>query len=80
MNYEKFIENLVKPLVLKADDVTVKEISREDDLIVIQVLVNAEDLGRIIGRKGRIANSIRTLAYACAAREGDRIEIQIDQF
>ena len=80
MNYEKFIENLVKPLVLKADDVTVKEISREDDLIVIQVLVNVEDLGRIIGRKGRIANSIRTLAYACAAREGDRIEIQIDQF
>ena len=52
----------------------------EDDIITLQVMVNADDLGRVIGKKGRIANSIRTLAYACAAREGKKVEILIDQF
>ena len=80
MDYEKFIANLVKPLVLKPEDVVVKKFSEEDDLITIQVMVNEDDLGRVIGKKGRIANSIRTLAYACAAREGKRLEIAIDQF
>ena len=47
--------------------------------MTIQVKVNPEDLGRVIGKKGRIADSIRTLAYACAAREGKRIAISIDE-
>ncbi len=80
MDYEKFIADLVKPLVLKPEDVVVKQFSDEDDIITLQVMVNADDLGRVIGKKGRIANSIRTLAYACAAREGKKVEILIDQF
>ena len=80
MDYELFIGNLVKPLVLKPEEVVVKQFSDEDDLITIQVMVSPEDIGRVIGKKGRIANSIRTIAYACAAREGKRLEISIDEF
>lgn len=80
MDYEKFIANLVKPLVLKPEEVVVKLFSDVDNVITIQVMVNPDDLGRVIGKKGRIANSIRTLAFACAAKEGKRIEISIDQF
>lgn len=80
MDYEKFIYNLVTPLVLKPEDVVVKTLSENSEEIAIQVMVNEIDLGRVIGKKGRIANSIRTLAFACAAREGKRIEIAIDQF
>lgn len=80
MDYELFIGNLVKPLVLKPEEVVVKKFSEEDDLITIQVMVSPEDIGRVIGKKGRIANSIRTIAYACAAREGKRLEISIDEF
>lgn len=80
MDYELFIGNLVKPLVLKPEEVVVKKFSEEDDLITIQVMVSPDDIGRVIGKKGRIANSIRTIAYACAAREGKRLEISIDEF
>ena len=80
MDYELFIGNLVKPLVLKPEEVVVKKFLEEDDLITIQVMVSPEDIGRVIGKKGRIANSIRTIAYACAARDGKRLEISIDEF
>lgn len=80
MDYELFIGNLVKPLVLKPEEVVVKKFSEEDNLITIQVMVSPEDIGRVIGKKGRIANSIRTIAYACAARDGKRLEISIDEF
>jgi len=80
MDYEKFLADLVKPLVLKPEDVIVKKLSEEDNVISLQVMVNEEDLGRVIGKKGRIANSIRTIAFACAARDGKRIEIAFDQF
>ena len=80
MDYEKFIENLVKPLVLHTEDVKVSQFSDDEELITIQVQVNPDDLGRVIGKKGRIADSIRTLAYACAAREGKRVAISFDEF
>ena len=77
MDYVTFIEHLVKPLVINPDDVNVEEFIDDEDFITIQVKVNAEDLGRVIGKKGRIADSIRTLVYACAAREGKRIAVSI---
>ena len=80
MDYEKFIENLVKPLVLHTEDVKVSQFSDDEELMTIQVQVNPDDLGRVIGKKGRIADSIRTLAYACAAREDKRIAISFDEF
>ena len=68
MDYEKFVGDLIKPLVLKPEEVVVKQFG-DDENISIQVLVNSEDFGRVIGKKGRIANAIRTIAYACAARD-----------
>ncbi|MBO7078254.1 MAG: KH domain-containing protein [Bacilli bacterium] len=79
MDYETFIANLVKPLVLKPEEVTVEQFSDDEDLITIQVKVDSADLGRVIGKKGRIADSIRTLAYACAAREGKRIAVSFEE-
>lgn len=79
MNYENFVSELVKPLVLKPEQVNVEVINQNGNNIQIQVLVDADDLGRIIGRKGRIANSIRTIVHACAARNGDYIDIIINE-
>jgi len=58
----------------------VKKFSEDETTITIQVLVNQEDLGRVIGRSGRIANAIRTIAYAAASRQGKKINIDIDSF
>lgn len=79
MNYENFVCDLVKPLVLHEEDVVVSTTEQNGNNYQIQVLVNAEDLGRVIGRKGRIANSIRTIVHACAARNGDYIDIAINE-
>ncbi len=80
VNYEKLVENLVVPLVVHPEDVEVKKLSEDEDRIVVQVLVHNDDLGRVIGRNGRIANAIRTIAYASASRQHKKITIDIDAF
>ena len=80
VNYEKLIKDLVNPLVIHPDDIMVKKFSEDEQMLTIQVIVNQEDLGRVIGKNGRIANAIRTIAYAAASREGKRITINIDSF
>ena len=78
INYEHLIADLVKPLVMNPEDVMVKNFSEENDLVTLQVIVNQEDLGRVIGKNGRIANAIRTIAYASASKEGKKVQINID--
>ncbi|MGD9605391.1 MAG: KH domain-containing protein [Bacilli bacterium] len=80
INYEKFLGDLVGPLISFPEEMVVKTFAEEGDIINVQILVNPEDVGRLIGKKGRIINSIRTIAYACAARAGKRIEISVDSF
>jgi predicted RNA-binding protein YlqC (UPF0109 family) len=78
INYEQLIADLIKPLVMNPEDVMVKKFSEENEVLTIQVIVNQEDLGRVIGKNGRIANAIRTIAYASASKEGKKVQINID--
>ena len=80
VNYEKLITDLVKPLVINPEDVMVKKFSEDEKMLTIQVIVNQEDLGRVIGKNGRIANAIRTIANASTSRNGKKITINIDSF
>lgn len=79
VNFENLIRNIVTPLVVHPEDVLVKTLS-DDEEINIQVLVNEEDLGRVIGKGGRIASAIRTIVYAGASKEGKHVRIDIDAF
>jgi predicted RNA-binding protein YlqC (UPF0109 family) len=80
VNFEKVILDLITPLVVHPEDLVVKKFSEDDESITIQVLVNEVDLGRVIGKGGKIANAIRTIAYAAASRVGKKINIDIDSF
>lgn len=80
VNFEKVILDLVTPLVVHPEDLVVKIFSEDETSMTIQVLVNAEDLGRVIGKGGKIANAIRTIVYAAASRLGKKINIDIDSF
>ncbi len=80
INYEKFLSELVKPLVAYPDEVMVKIFSEEEDTIIVQIMVNEEDKGRIIGKNGRIINAIKTIAYASTSKNGKKIEISVDAF
>lgn len=63
MKLSDLTEFLVKSLVKNPDEVSVRAFD-DDELITIEVLVSEEDMGRVIGKKGMIANAIRTIVQA----------------
>lgn len=72
----ELVEYLVRALVEEPDAVSVEEFEEDGDL-VLEVSVADDDLGQVIGRGGRIANALRTVARAVGTREDRRIIIDI---
>lgn len=72
----ELVEFLVRALVENPGRVEVEEFDEDGDLI-LEVSVAEDDLGRVIGRGGRIANAIRTVARAAGARDERRVIIDI---
>ena len=71
------VEFVVRALVDDPDSVRVEELD-EDGTVVLEVHVGREDLGRVIGKEGRVANAIRTLAKASAtAQDAGRVNVEI---
>ena len=68
----ELVEFLVRALVEQPDKVEVEEFEEDGDL-VLEVSVAEDDLGRVIGRGGRIANAIRPVARAAGARDDRRV-------
>ena len=82
MSLTEMTEYLVKNLVTNKDEVTVKEFPSENEKeIIIEVLVNESDIGKVIGRNGKVANSIRTLVQASSyLQDNKRVKINIENF
>ena len=78
INYVELIKNLIMPLVIHEDQVKVTSTTSEDGTINVNVNVANEDVGRVIGKGGKIATSIRTIVYAAASREDQKIKVNID--
>ncbi len=73
---QNFIEFIVKHLVDKPEEVTVKEVEGER-VTVYELRVGHGDLGKVIGRRGQNAKALRTLLSAAAARSGKRSVLEI---
>jgi uncharacterized protein len=71
-----FLEYVARSLVDKPDAVWV-EVDDDEDETVLTLGVDQEDMGRVIGRDGRIANALRDLLRAMAAKDGRRVELEI---
>ena len=67
-------------MAINPEDVLVKKLAEDDFQIHIQLLVNKSDVGRVIGKGGRIANAIRTIIYAGASKEGKKVHLDIDSY
>ena len=82
MDLVTLTEEIVKSLVQDTDAVSVKEFpTEEDNVILIQVMVAEDDMGRVIGKSGRTANAIRTLVQASSSlKENKYVKIDIDKF
>jgi len=72
-----FVEYVIRKLVDKPDSVQLSQEEKEANKVVFQLKVDQEDVGKVIGRKGRTANAVRTLLSAIAAREGKRAILEI---
>ena len=72
----ELLEFLVRALVEDPDAVVVEELEEDGDL-VYEITVAEGDLGRVIGKGGRVANAIRTIAKAAAVRIDRRVIVDI---
>ncbi|MUK89939.1 KH domain-containing protein [Ornithinibacillus sp. L9] len=70
------IESIVTPLVDHPEDVVVTE-TEEETKIVYHLTVNQEDVGKVIGKNGRIAKAIRTVVYAAKSDANKKIYLDI---
>ncbi len=73
---ELFVENVVKAIVDQPDDVKTKRTVDEMG-VLIELTVNPEDMGKIIGKEGRTAKSIRTLLRVLGAKNNARVNLKI---
>ena len=71
----ELVEFLARALDEDPDSVQVEEVDENGDL-VIEVTVGGDDLGRLIGRGGRVANAIRTVAKAASTRAERRVLVE----
>ena len=72
----ELVEYLARRLVDEPDAVRAEEVEREGDL-VIELHVAPDDVGKVIGRQGRIARALRTIVRASAARRDHRVLLEI---
>ena len=71
------LEFLTRSLVENPDEVKVTEVEEIDGEVVLEVEVADDDLGRVIGRGGRVANALRSVMKAAATREDKRVAVDI---
>lgn len=75
-NIAGLVESVVRPLVDFEDDLEIT--SREEgNTVIVEISVNEEDAGKVIGRQGRVIKSVRTLARAAASRYDMNVEVEI---
>jgi predicted RNA-binding protein YlqC (UPF0109 family) len=74
---KELIEMVAKILVENPDEVKIEEKQGEDGVTVYELRVSESDLGRVIGREGRIAKALRTIIRSAAARKGLKATLEI---
>ena len=75
MNLKELTETIILKLVKNTEAVSVEE-NEEDNQIIINAYVSNEDMGRVIGKQGRLAKSIRTVAKSVGAREHKKVSVE----
>jgi uncharacterized protein len=74
---KELVEYMAKSLVDDPGKVRVQETGHSNS-VVLKLHVAPEDIGRVIGRGGRVANAMRTVLRVAAVREGKRVTLDID--
>ena len=73
----KLVRELVEQIVENPDDAEVTGTDQENGELYIEIKVDESDIGKVIGRQGRIIKAIRTIARAAASQDGFRVEVEL---
>ena len=74
---KELLEYLVRELVDEPDEVSVEEFEEDDGTLVLELSVDDDDYGQVIGRGGRTAQALRTVVKAAAVKDNRRVLIDI---
>ncbi|MEH7502357.1 KH domain-containing protein [Neobacillus drentensis] len=75
---KQLVETIVKPLVDFPEDVRV-DVVEDDSRVTYQLFVNKTDMGKVIGKQGRVAKAIRTVVYAAGSSQQKKIFLEIGE-
>ena len=71
------VASVIRPLIDNPDDLVIDARETEDGSIFVEVRVNEEDAGKVIGRQGRVIKAIRTLARAAASSTNTHVDVEL---
>jgi predicted RNA-binding protein YlqC (UPF0109 family) len=74
---DDLVEYIARHLVDEPDEVIVEEFEEDDGTVVIEVTTAPDDMGKVIGKNGRVARALRQLIRALGTREGVRATVDI---
>ena len=74
---KEVLEIIAKSLVDNPEQVDVKEVSGEDQTVTLELRVAESDMGKVIGKQGRIAKAIRAVMKSAAIRENKMVSVDI---
>jgi predicted RNA-binding protein YlqC (UPF0109 family) len=82
MDLRELTESIILSIVNDKEIVAVKEFpTDEEDTILLEVLISEEDMGKVIGKNGKVINAIRTLVQASSyLQDNKRVKINIENF
>ena len=78
VDYKEALANIARAIVDKPEEVRVTEKENTSAAITLELSVAPDDMGRVIGKQGRIAKAIRTIMRAGAVRADEKISVEID--
>ncbi len=73
---KELVEYIARSLVDRPEDVDIQEIENDKN-VTLELRVAQEDMGKVIGKQGKIAKSIRTLTKAAAAKQNKKVSVEI---
>lgn len=82
MNLVALTETIIKKIVTDSESISVKEFeTEEENTIQIEVLISSDDMGKVIGKNGKIINSIRTIVQAASSLDDNKkVKINVDSY
>ncbi|MBQ1906924.1 MAG: KH domain-containing protein [Firmicutes bacterium] len=74
---QSLIETIAKALVEDPDQVAVRLVEEKGDEMIVELKVSERDMGKVIGKQGRIAKALRTVVKAAATKQNKKVTVEI---